>query len=306
MALGCSSNSVLHLLAIANEAGVDLSLDTFNEYSAKVPNLCHLAPAGDTHMQDLNAAGGIQAVLNELDKKGLIDTSHITASGKTVGENIEGKGVKDYSIIRPVGEPYSETGGIAILWGNIAQNGCVVKRSAVAPEMLVHTGPARVFDSEEDSIAAIFDGEIRDGDVVVIRYEGPKGGPGMIVCFDRHFPESFRTCVLKGADLIIVPVANDKSEPLEIFRWEIRIPAYQNGVNAVMINRVGVEGEMDFCGETMAVNYDGSIAAIADDSEQLLTAEFDTEGAREFRKEKQYVSLMRPEIFAYGQSGTTE
>jgi len=179
MALGCSSNSVLHLLAIANEAGVDLSLDTFNEYSAKVPNLCHLAPAGDTHMQDLNAAGGIQAVLNELDKKGLIDTSHITASGKTVGENIEGKGVKDYSIIRPVGEPYSETGGIAILWGNIAQNGCVVKRSAVAPEMLVHTGPARVFDSEEDSIAAIFDGEIRDGDVVVIRYEGPKGGPGM-------------------------------------------------------------------------------------------------------------------------------
>jgi len=132
------------------------------------------------------------------------------------------------------------------------------------------------------------------------------GRIGMIVCFDRHFPESFRTCVLKGADLIIVPVANDKSEPLEIFRWEIRIPAYQNGVNAVMINRVGVEGEMDFCGETMAVNYDGSIAAIADDSEQLLTAEFDTEGAREFRKEKQYVSLMRPEIFAYGQSGTTE
>ncbi len=179
MALGCSSNSVLHLLAIANEAGVDLNLNIFNEFSAKVPNLCHLAPAGPTHMHDLNNAGGLPAVLSELDKKGLIDKSLITATGKTVGENIAGAHVKDYSIIRPVDEPYSETGGIAIMWGNIAEDGCVVKRSAVAPEMLQHEGPARVFDSEDDAIAAIYAGKIVDGDVVVIRYEGPKGGPGM-------------------------------------------------------------------------------------------------------------------------------
>jgi dihydroxy-acid dehydratase len=179
MALGCSSNSVLHLLAIANEAGVDFSLETFNEYSAKVPNLCHLAPAGSTHMHDLNRAGGVQAVLNELSKKDLVDTSLLTATGKTVAENIAGKGVRDYDIIRPVDKPYSETGGIAILWGNIAKEGCVVKRSAVAPEMLKHTGPARVFDSEEDAIDAIYTGKIVEGDVVVIRYEGPKGGPGM-------------------------------------------------------------------------------------------------------------------------------
>ncbi len=179
MALGCSSNSVLHLLAIANEAGVDLTLDTFNEYSAKVPNLCHLAPAGGTHMQDLNAAGGIQAVMNELSKKDLIDKSHITATGKTVGENIETRPVKDYGTIRHIEDPYSENGGIAVLWGNIAKNGSIVKRSAVAPEMMVHTGPARVFDGEEESIEAIFAGKINAGDVVVIRYEGPKGGPGM-------------------------------------------------------------------------------------------------------------------------------
>lgn len=179
MALGCSSNSVLHLLAIANEAGVDLNLEIFNEFSAKTPNLCHLAPAGGTHMHDLNRAGGVQAVLNELSKKDLIDKSLITATGKTVGENIEGHEVKDYDLIRPVDDPYSETGGIAIMWGNIAQDGCVVKRSAVAPEMLTHSGPARVFDSEEDAIASIYDGQIKDGDVVVIRYEGPKGGPGM-------------------------------------------------------------------------------------------------------------------------------
>ena len=179
MALGCSSNSVLHLLAIANEAGVDLNLEIFNEFSAKVPNLCHLAPAGPTHMHDLNNAGGLSAVLSELDKKGLIDKSLITATGKTVGENIEGAYVKDYDIIRPIDRPYSETGGIAIMWGNIAQDGCVVKRSAVAPEMLRHSGPARVFDSEDDAIDAIYNGKIVDGDVVVIRYEGPKGGPGM-------------------------------------------------------------------------------------------------------------------------------
>ena len=179
MALGCSSNSVLHLLAIAHEAGVELNLELFNEMSAKTPNLCHLAPAGDTHMHDLNIAGGVQAVLAELNKKGLIDTSLITANGKTVGENIEGKYIKDNNAIKSVDAPYSETGGIQIMWGNIAQQGCVVKRSAVAPEMLVHSGPARVFDCEDDAIQAIYDGKIVDGDVVVIRYEGPKGGPGM-------------------------------------------------------------------------------------------------------------------------------
>lgn len=179
MALGCSSNSVLHLLAIANEAGCPLDLKTINEISAKTPNLCHLAPAGPTHMQDLNAAGGVQAVLSELAKKKLIDTSAITATGKNVGENIKGAYVKNYDIIRPIDKPYSETGGIAILWGNIAKNGCVVKRSAVAPEMLKHTGPARVFDCEDDAIKSIYAGEIKPGDVVVIRYEGPKGGPGM-------------------------------------------------------------------------------------------------------------------------------
>lgn len=179
MALGCSSNSVLHLLAIANEAGVPMDLNLFNEMSAKVPNLCHLAPAGPTHMQDLFAAGGVAAVQKELVKKNLIDTSLITATGKTVGENIASACNKDPNSIRPIENPYSETGGIQILWGNIAPDGCVVKRSAVAPEMLVHTGPARVFNSEDEAIEAIYNGRIVDGDVVVIRYEGPKGGPGM-------------------------------------------------------------------------------------------------------------------------------
>lgn len=179
MALGCSSNSVLHLLAIANEAGVDLNMDIFNEISAKVPNLCHLAPAGSTHISDLNRAGGIPAVQAELAKKGLLDLDAMTATGKTLGENIKGTYVKDYDLIRPIDHPYSETGGIAVLWGNIAEDGCVVKRSAVDPEMLCHTGPARVFDSEEDAIATIYAGGIHPGDVVVIRYEGPKGGPGM-------------------------------------------------------------------------------------------------------------------------------
>lgn len=179
MALGCSSNSVLHLLAIANEAGVDLNMDIFNEISAKVPNLCHLAPAGSTHISDLNRAGGIPAVQAELAKKGLLDLDSMTATGKTLGENIKGAYVKDYDLIRPIDRPYSETGGIAVLWGNIAEDGCVVKRSAVDPEMLCHTGPARVFDSEEDAIATIYAGGIHPGDVVVIRYEGPKGGPGM-------------------------------------------------------------------------------------------------------------------------------
>lgn len=179
MALGCSSNSVLHLLAIAREAGVRLDLAMFNEMSEQVPNLCHLAPAGPTHMPDLWAAGGIPAVQAELAKKGLLDLSLITATGKTVGENIAGAAIRDTSAIRPIDDPYSPTGGIQILWGNLAPYGCVVKRSAVAPEMLTHTGPARVFDSEEEAIACIYGGGIHPGDVVVIRYEGPRGGPGM-------------------------------------------------------------------------------------------------------------------------------
>lgn len=179
MALGCSSNSVLHLLAIAKEAGCPMDLHTFNEMSAKVPNLCHLAPAGPTHMHDLNNAGGVPAVQAELAKKGLLDLSLMTVTGKTVGKNIKGAYIKNTDAIRPIDNPYSETGGIAILWGNIAKDGCVVKRSAVAPEMLVHTGPARVFDSEDEAIDAIYNGRIKDGDVVVIRYEGPVGGPGM-------------------------------------------------------------------------------------------------------------------------------
>ena len=179
MALGCSSNSVLHLLAIANEAEVPVDLNMFNEMSAKVPNLCHLAPAGPTHMHDLNNAGGVPAVQAELAKKNLLDLSLITVTGKTVGENIKGAYIKNTNSIRPIDNPYSETGGIAILWGNIAKEGCVVKRSAVAPEMLVHSGPARVFNSEDEAIDAIYNGKIKDGDVVIIRYEGPVGGPGM-------------------------------------------------------------------------------------------------------------------------------
>lgn len=179
MALGCSSNSVLHLLAIANEAGVDFALKNFNEMSEKVPNLCHLAPAGPTHIVDLDNAGGVRAVQAELIKKNLLDTTALTVTGKTVGENVAGAKILDETNIRPITNPYSETGGIQILWGNVAPDGCVVKRSAVAPEMLTHTGPARVFNSEDDAIAAIYGGKIVDGDVVVIRYEGPVGGPGM-------------------------------------------------------------------------------------------------------------------------------
>ena len=179
MALGCSTNTVLHLLAIAHEAGIPLDLKIFNEISAKTPNLCHLAPAGPTHMPELYHAGGIPAVQNELAKKNLLDLDCLTVTGKTVGENIKGAVNKNHNAIRPIEDPYSETGGLQILWGNLAPNGCVVKRSAVAPEMQKHTGPARVFDGEEDAISAIYAGNIKPGDVVVIRYEGPKGGPGM-------------------------------------------------------------------------------------------------------------------------------
>ena len=179
MALGCSTNSMLHLPAIANEAGVDLNLDIANEISAKTPNLCHLAPAGHTYMEDLNEAGGVYAVMNELDKKNLLYTDLITVTGKTVKENIAGCVNKNPEVIRPIENPYSEVGGIAVLRGNIAPDSCVVKRSAVVDEMLVHEGPARVFDCEEDAIDAIKSGKIVAGDVVVIRYEGPKGGPGM-------------------------------------------------------------------------------------------------------------------------------
>ena len=179
MALGCSTNSMLHLPAIANECGIEINLDMANEISAKTPNLCHLAPAGHTYMEDLNEAGGVYAVLGELAKKNLINTDCLTCTGKTVGENIAGCINKNPEIIRPIDNPYSETGGIAVLKGNLAPDRCVVKRSAVAPEMLVHRGPARVFESEEEAIKVINEGGIKAGDVVVIRYEGPAGGPGM-------------------------------------------------------------------------------------------------------------------------------
>ena len=179
MALGCSTNTMLHLPAIAHEAGVTINLDHANEISAHTPNLCHLAPAGDTFMEDLDRAGGVLAVMKELTKKGLLDTSVMTCTGKTMAENLEGVVNRDERIIRPVDNPYSTSGGIAVLKGNLAKDGCVVKQSAVAPEMMVHEGPARVFDSEEDAIAAIYARKIVPGDVVVSRYEGPKGGPGM-------------------------------------------------------------------------------------------------------------------------------
>ena len=179
MALGCSTNTMLHLPAIAREAGVKLNLDIANEISARTPNLCHLAPAGHTYMEELNEAGGVYAVMNELSKKNLLNLDLITATGKTVGENIKDCVNKNPEVIRPIDNPYSVTGGIAVLRGNIAPDSCVVKRSAVVEEMLVHEGPARVFDCEEDAIAAIKGGKIVPGDVVVIRYEGPKGGPGM-------------------------------------------------------------------------------------------------------------------------------
>lgn len=179
MALGCSTNSMLHLPAIAHEAGVELNVDIANEISAKTPNLCHLAPAGPTYMEDLNEAGGIYAVMNEISKLGLLNLDCMTVTGKTVGENIKNCFNKNPEVIRTVENPYSATGGIAVLRGNLAPDSCVVKRSAVVPEMLVHEGPARVFDCEDDAIAAIKGGKIVAGDVVVIRYEGPKGGPGM-------------------------------------------------------------------------------------------------------------------------------
>jgi dihydroxy-acid dehydratase len=179
MALGCSTNSVLHLPAIAHEVGIELNLDIVNEISSRVPNLCKLAPAGYHHVQDLYAAGGVQAVMKELSKKNLLHLDLITVTGKTVGENIEKAEVKDREVIRSIDNPYSTSGGIAVLRGNLAPDGAVVKRSAVAPEMLVHSGPARVFDSEDEAINAIYNGQIKKGDVVIIRYEGPKGGPGM-------------------------------------------------------------------------------------------------------------------------------
>lgn len=179
MALGCSTNSMLHLPAIANECGIEINLDIANEISARTPNLCHLAPAGPTYIEELDAAGGVYVVLNELVKKDLIHTDVMTVTGKTLKENLVGHVNKDLNVIRPIDNPYSQTGGIAVLKGNLAEDGCVVKRSAVAKEMLVHEGPAKVFDSEEEAIQGIFGGKIKAGDVVVIRYEGPSGGPGM-------------------------------------------------------------------------------------------------------------------------------
>lgn len=179
MALGCSTNSMLHLPAIANECGIEIDLKKINEISAKTPNLCHLAPAGPTYIEELDAAGGVYAVLNELDKKGLIHTDVMTCTGKTLKENLVGHVNKNPQVIRPIDDPYSKTGGIAVLYGNLAPDGCVVKQSAVAPEMLVHDGPAKVYNSEEEAIKGIFGKEVKAGDVVVIRYEGPAGGPGM-------------------------------------------------------------------------------------------------------------------------------
>ena len=179
MALGCSTNSMLHIPAIAHECGIEINPDMANDISSHTPNICHLAPAGHTYMEDLNEAGGVYAVLSELNKKGLIDTSCMTVTGKTLGENISGCENMDPDVIRPINSPYSETGGIAVLRGNLAPDSCVVKKSAVAPEMLVHRGKARVFDSEEEAIKVIYAGGIKAGDVVVIRYEGPSGGPGM-------------------------------------------------------------------------------------------------------------------------------
>ena len=179
MALGCSTNSMLHLPAVANECGIRLNVEIANAISEKTPNLCHLAPAGPTYIEDLNEAGGVYAVMNEINKLGLLHTDLITCTGKTVAENIKNCVNLDPEVIRPVENPYSKTGGIAVLKGNLAPDSCVVKRSAVAPEMLQHEGPARVFDCEEDAMEAITTGKIREGDVVVIRYEGPKGGPGM-------------------------------------------------------------------------------------------------------------------------------
>ncbi len=179
MALGCSTNSVLHLPAIANEIGMQIDLDIINKISANTPNLCKLAPAGGYHIQDLYAAGGVQAVMKELSKKGLLHLDLITVTGKTVEENIKDAKVKDYNVIKNIDTPYSQTGGIAVLRGNIAPGGAVVKKSAVADSMLVHKGPARVFDSEDEAIKSIYEGKIVEGDVVIIRYEGPKGGPGM-------------------------------------------------------------------------------------------------------------------------------
>ena len=179
MALGCSTNTMLHLPAIAHECGIELNFDMANEISDKTPNLCHLAPAGDTYMEDLDRAGGVYAVMAELAKAGLLDTSLITCTGKTVAENLAGVVNRNSAVIRPIENPYTKTGGIAVLKGNLAPDGCVVKQSAVAAEMMVHEGPARVFDSEDEAIAAIYAGKIVAGDVVVIRYEGPKGGPGM-------------------------------------------------------------------------------------------------------------------------------
>jgi len=179
MALGCSTNTMLHLPAIAHECGIDLSLEISNEISSRTPNLCHLAPAGETYMEDLDRAGGVHAVMKELTRKNLLDTSVMTVTGKTLGENLEGVVNRNPEVIRPIENPYSADGGIAVLKGSLAPDGCVVKRSAVAAEMMTHTGPARVFNSEDDAIAAIYAGKIVSGDVVVIRYEGPKGGPGM-------------------------------------------------------------------------------------------------------------------------------
>ena len=222
MALGCSTNSMLHLPAIAHEAGVDIDLDIANALSEKTPNLCHLAPAGPTYMEDLNEAGGVSAVMTELNKIGLLDTSCMTVTGKTIAENIQGVVNKNPEVIRPVENPYSKTGGIAVLKGNLAPDSAVVKRSAVVPEMMVHEGPARVFDCEEDAIAAIKGGKIVEGDVVVIRYEGPKGGPGMREMLN---PTSAIAGMGLGSSVALISIVSSTPGSSTITGWKRRSSA---------------------------------------------------------------------------------
>ena len=246
MALGCSTNSMLHLPAIANECGIKIDLDMVNQISARTPNICHLAPAGHAYMEDLNEAGGIYAVLNELTKKNLLHTDVMTVTGKTMAENIKGCINKNTDIIRPIDQPYSETGGIAVLKGNLAPNRCVVKRSAVAKEMLVHKGPAKVFNSEEEAIAAITGGKIVKGDVVVIRYEGPAGGPGMR---EMLSPTSAIAGMGLDKDVALITDGRFSGATRGAAIGHVSPEAYDGGVIALIEN--GDEIEMDIAGGTV-------------------------------------------------------
>ncbi|HOP11952.1 MAG TPA: dihydroxy-acid dehydratase [Oscillospiraceae bacterium] len=272
MALGCSTNSVLHLTAIAHEAGVKIDLRQINVVSGKTPNLCHLAPAGPHHMQDLNAAGGVRAVMAELASAGLLDTSLPTVTGKTLGENLAGTKA-DGTVIKSVQEPYSESGGLAILFGSLAPNGGVVKRSAVAPEMQVHKGPARVFDSEDEAITAIYNGKIKPGDVVVIRYEGPSGGPGM-----REMLSPTSAIAGMGLDKEVALITDGR---------------FSGATRGAAIGHVSPEAA---AGGPIAYVCEGDIIAI-DIPQQTLTLEISED---EFAKRKQTMKLKEPaEIGGY-------